>query len=265
MSFLKDFKDDLSQAVSELMPQEIPEGAEGKEQEAPVDMKGAETIIEKQIQKEEKAKEAEKEAAKEVKEEKAKMEEKKDEIKKEEVKKTEAAPVQKAAAPAPVMPKKEEPKKPASQEVATITAGTRIRGDVESDGSLEILGVIEGNVTCSGKLTITGTVTGDSTAEEIFADSAKVDGQIKSSGAVKIGLGSIILGNVEATSAVVAGAIQGDIDVQGPVVVDSSAVVMGNIKSRSVQINNGAVIEGFCSQCYSDIDVKSFFEENKVK
>ena len=62
-------------------------------------------------------------------------------------------------------------------------------------------------------------------------------------------------------SAVIAGAIKGDIDVQGPVVVDTSAVVMGNIKSRSVQINNGAVIEGFCSQCYADVDVESLFVE----
>ena len=62
-----------------------------------------------------------------------------------------------------------------------------------------------------------------------------------------------------ATSSVVAGAVKGDIDVHGPVVVDTSAVVMGNIKSRSVQINNGAVIEGFCSQCYSEIDVNGIF------
>ena len=36
---------------------------------------------------------------------------------------------------------------------------------------------------------------------------------------------------------------------------------MGNIKSRSVQINNGAVIEGFCSQAYAEVDIKSVFEE----
>lgn len=156
---------------------------------------------------------------------------------------------------------KKEQKK--SDEVATITVGTRIHGNIESDGSLEILGTITGNVTCNGKLTITGTIIGDSSADEIYADSAKVEGEINSAGAVKIGLGSVILGNVNATSAVIAGAIRGDIDVHGPVIVDTSAVVMGNIKSRSVQINNGAVIEGFCSQCYSDISVKNFFEENK--
>ena len=38
---------------------------------------------------------------------------------------------------------------------------------------------------------------------------------------------------------------------------------MGNIKSKSVQINNGAVIEGMCSQCYADVNPKSFFEEIK--
>ena len=43
--------------------------------------------------------------------------------------------------------------------------------------------------------------------------------------------------------AVIAGAVKGDIDVKGPVILDASAIVMGNIKSKSVQINNGAVIE----------------------
>jgi cytoskeletal protein CcmA (bactofilin family) len=86
-----------------------------------------------------------------------------------------------------------------------------------------------------------------------------VEGEVVSSGTVKVGLGSVIMGNITATSAVIAGAVKGDIDVQGPVVVDTSAVIMGNIKSRSVQINNGAVIEGFCSQCYSDVDVESLF------
>ena len=57
--------------------------------------------------------------------------------------------------------------------------------------------------------------------------------------------------------------VKGDIDVQGPVVLDSSAIVMGNIKSKSVQINNGAVIEGMCSQCYADVSPTSFFDDYK--
>lgn len=61
----------------------------------------------------------------------------------------------------------------------------------------------------------------------------------------------------------IAGAVKGDIDVHGPVILDTTAIVMGNIKSKSVQINNGAVIEGLCSQCYADISPSTFFEEFK--
>ena len=160
---------------------------------------------------------------------------------------------------APVMNNKVNPDA-VSDETSVITAGTVLTGDIASDGSFGIQGTINGNVTCNGKLVVTGTINGNSAASEFFADVAKVEGEVVSSGTVKIGAGSVIIGNISAASAVIAGAIKGDIDVQGPVVVDTSAVVMGNIKSRSVQINNGAVIEGFCSQCYADIDVQGLFD-----
>ncbi|MCR5667023.1 MAG: polymer-forming cytoskeletal protein [Eubacterium sp.] len=149
-----------------------------------------------------------------------------------------------------------------SDEEAVITQGMTIRGDVETAGSIEIRGNVTGNVKCRGKLVVTGKIEGNSDSSEFFADSAKITGEINSTGTVKVGLGSVIVGNISATSAVVAGAIKGDIDVQGPVVVDTSAVIKGNIKSRSVQINNGAVIDGFCSQVYADIDMDSLFGDN---
>ncbi len=150
-----------------------------------------------------------------------------------------------------------------SDETTVITEGTSINGDINADGSIDIRGRIGGNVTCNGKLVITGILEGNSNSSEFFADAAKIEGEVKSTGTVKIGIGSVVIGNISAASAVIAGAIKGDIDVQGPVVVDTSAVIMGNIKSRSVQINNGAVIEGFCSQCYADIDVQGLFDDRK--
>lgn len=147
----------------------------------------------------------------------------------------------------------------ADSETTYITKGTKISGDLDTDGSIDIIGTIEGNVSCKGKVVVGGTVKGTVTAGELYANSARIEGDVKSYGSVKVGVGSMIIGSIVGESAVIAGAVNGDIDVQGPVIVDSTAVIMGNIKSRSVQINNGAVIEGFCSQSYSDIDVKSFF------
>ena len=130
-------------------------------------------------------------------------------------------------------------------------------------GDKNLVGTINGNIDILGKLNITGYINGNSKAAEIFAEGAKINGEIVSEGSVKIGASSVVIGNITAISAAIAGAVKGDIDVQGPVVLDSSAIVMGNIKSKSVQINNGAVIEGMCSQCYADVSPTSFFDDYK--
>lgn len=151
----------------------------------------------------------------------------------------------------------------ASDETSTVTEGMTINGDVVSEGSLDLVGCVNGNIDILGKLNVTGYITGNSKAAEIYADNAKITGEVISEGAVKIGSSSVIIGNISATSAVIAGAVKGDIDVHGPVILDTSAIVMGNIKSKSVQINNGAVIEGMCSQCYADVNPTSFFDDYK--
>ena len=282
MGFFKEFKDDFSQAVNELMPGEDALGENAEDDlvvntlENVVDVESELSKIDglleqvanqraaldtsvEAVQKKQEKKEIKKTFEKKaVKDNRAKEEEKE---KKEKPVKAQEEKVM-VENTTPVMP---EFTSPASDEVSVITQGMIIKGDVISNGSLDIRGEIQGNVTCNGKLTVTGTISGNSNSAEFFADAARIDGEVISTGTVKIGLGSVVVGNVAATSAVVAGAIKGDIDVHGPVVVDTSAVVMGNIKSRSVQINNGAVIEGFCSQCYSDIDVKSLFESKGGK
>ncbi len=151
----------------------------------------------------------------------------------------------------------------AVDETAVVTEGMTITGDIVSEGSMELIGTVNGNLDIYGKLNITGRVQGNSKAAEIYAEGAKIVGEVNSDGSVKIGQSSVIIGNITATSAVIAGAVKGDIDVHGPVILDTTAIVMGNIKSKSVQINNGAVIEGLCSQCYADISPSTFFEEFK--
>lgn len=150
-----------------------------------------------------------------------------------------------------------------ADETAVITAGLVVTGDLDSVGSIDVFGTITGNVVCRGKLTISGSITGDSKANEIFANSSQIDGNMEAKGSVKIGQGTVIVGNIKAASAVIAGAVKGDIDVMGPVIVDSTAIIVGDIKSKTVQINNGATIDGRCSQCYADVDTDSIFDIKK--
>ncbi|HBI60572.1 MAG TPA: cell shape determination protein CcmA [Lachnospiraceae bacterium] len=143
--------------------------------------------------------------------------------------------------------------------ITTITAGTTIKGGISSDGSLEVMGVITGDVECQGKVAIVGTVTGNVIASEIYVSSKRLEGGLSSEGAVKIGVGTIIIGDVDATSAYIAGAVKGDIDVNGHVIVDSTAIVQGNIKAKSIQVNNGAVVDGYCSLNYAGVNLEDFF------
>jgi cytoskeletal protein CcmA (bactofilin family) len=145
-------------------------------------------------------------------------------------------------------------------DVTVISKGTTINGSVSSDGSLDIMGSITGDVECLGKLSITGKIVGNSTAAEVYINTERLEGSINSEGSVKVGLGTVVVGDIVATSGVIAGAVKGEIDINGPIVIDSTAIIKGNIKAKSVQINNGAVVEGFCSLSYSDVDLENVFE-----
>lgn len=157
------------------------------------------------------------------------------------------------------------PSKTASQEVSIITKGTSVDGSIKASGALEIYGKVSGDVECLGKLTILGDVTGNAKANEIYINTSRFEGDVNSAGAVKIGVGTVVIGDVTGTGAVIAGAVKGEVDISGPVILDSTAVVKGNIKAKSVQINNGAVLQGFCSLAYSSVDIDDFFDTEEFR
>ena len=157
------------------------------------------------------------------------------------------------------------PARVASQELSVITKGTVVDGSISASGALEIYGKVNGDVSCLGKLTILGDVTGNAKANEIYINTSRFEGAVNCAGAVKIGVGTVVIGDVTGTGAVIAGAVKGEVDISGPVILDSTAVVKGNIKAKSVQINNGAVLQGFCSLVYSSVDIDDFFDTEEFR
>lgn len=146
------------------------------------------------------------------------------------------------------------------EQVTVITKGTTINGSIISDCSLNVMGTINGDIECIGKLTISGNVVGNSIASDVYINSKRLNGNIDSEGTVKIGLGTVVVGDIKAGSAVIAGAVKGELDIKGPVIFDSTAIIKGNVKAKSVQMNNGAVLEGFCSLSYAAVDIDDIFE-----
>ena len=241
MGFFSDLKDDLSQAVNELLPEEeLPKESDVKEEKVTAPEETSETVNGFDTD----------------------LGAMLDKVEEMEVPEEQPIYVAPAAAEA-VVETVPVSAKNAANEVAVLTDSMIINGNIATEGALDVRGSIVGNVEALGKLNITGAIQGNSQAAEIYAEGAKITGELRSGGSVKIGQSTVIIGNIYASSAVIAGAVKGDIDVQGPVILDSSAIVMGDIKSKSVQINNGAVIEGMCSQCYAEVNPTSFFEELK--
>ncbi|MBP5532621.1 MAG: polymer-forming cytoskeletal protein [Lachnospiraceae bacterium] len=147
------------------------------------------------------------------------------------------------------------------EDMMIVTEGTMITGSIATDRSLLVLGTINGDTNCEGKLTISGTVTGNSFATDVFINDQRTEGNITCTGIVKIGQGSVIIGDITAGAAAIAGAVKGNLDVKGPVILDSTAVIKGNIKAKSVQLINGAVLEGFCSlEEYSNSNMDEIFK-----
>ncbi|MBP1757135.1 MAG: hypothetical protein H6Q59_3533 [Firmicutes bacterium] len=289
MGFFKDFKEDLSQAVNELLPEEETNGEE--EQEQLVNTLDSDEINSDEISDNEKMKEwlegfageetegldsdevlsddelSEEPEETDFEENTLELEEEEDENMDDNVdlELLEALNADEEAekiadAKEKSMPRLRTASVASDDEVTVITKGTTINGSISSDGSLEINGTITGDVECLGKLSITGKITGNSSAAEVYVNTERLEGSITSEGSVKVGLGTVIIGDIVASSGVIAGAVKGEIDVNGPIVIDSTAIIKGNIKAKSVQINNGAVIEGFCSLSYSAVDVDNIFE-----
>lgn len=148
-----------------------------------------------------------------------------------------------------------------SNEVTIIGKDTKIVGNITAEGSIEVYGKVEGDIDCLGKLSIHGSVNGNSTAGEVYITAKRLEGNIMSAGGVTIGQGAVVIGDMNALSASIAGAVKGQIDINGEVELDDTAIVKGHIKAKSVQVKNGAVVDGYCSFIYASMNLDTVFED----
>lgn len=173
--------------------------------------------------------------------------------------------------------------KTAESNNTVISFGTKVGGNISSEGGISVNGEVSGSLTAKGNVSVmhNGKVLGDITAVKmvnvagkvkgnidagiVAFDKAKVVGNVKSAKDVKISNGTVIIGNIIATAAEINGAVNGDIDVKGPVVVSGTAIIKGNIKSATITISDGAAIEGVCSQTYAKVNPTEFFKQFETK
>ncbi len=148
--------------------------------------------------------------------------------------------------------------------VTVITEGTTINGSISAEGAMEINGTVNGNVDSKGVLYVQGVVKGDVKADKLYVNTPRIEGNLTSVTDIKVSQDTVVIGDVKGSLAYVAGAVKGNIDVNGVVEVASTAIVKGDIIAKSIQVNNGAVVDGHFSLNYADIgNIDEFFSDGK--
>lgn len=144
-------------------------------------------------------------------------------------------------------------------ETAIIPKGTVINGNIDIKGKLEMHGVINGDINSDSLVNLCGNVTGNINVNELHTRDSFVVGRIACLQNAVVQDNTVILGDVNAQNLTVDGAIQGKIDIRNQITVGNKAIIDSDIKAKSIQVNNGASINGSCSLCYADVKAKDFF------
>lgn len=150
-------------------------------------------------------------------------------------------------------------------ETAVIPKGTIVNGNIEITGRLEMHGEVNGNINSTHRVDVSGDVTGNISANDIYTKNSFIEGKVSCKHGAVISENTVVLGDVEAESLMVDGAIQGKIDIKGIVTIGDKAIIDSDIRAKSIQVSHGAAINGTCSLCYSDIDIKGVFPEEKIE
>ncbi|GEM_PF-1684376 len=142
----------------------------------------------------------------------------------------------------------------------TISKGTVIKGDIISDGDIELCGSLNGSVKTKGSLRVSGGLIGDAAAKEMTFLTCEVRGNMTCATEVTIDDASVLYGNVQAESIVLNGKIRGNIKVRKSAVLQDSAVLWGNLEAGSISIDQGAKLEGEVKIIF-DKACKDLFDE----
>lgn len=139
--------------------------------------------------------------------------------------------------------------------VTVIAAGTKIVGDIDTDGALCIEGSVKGNVRVGTKLDLNGKVLGDIEAEDIEIISTAVKGNVVARNTVHMDKDTTIVGDVTAKNAEIDGKIKGNLTVSERAHIKVDSILMGNLVSGTVNIEEGAMLKG-------DISITNIQSEN---
>lgn len=131
-----------------------------------------------------------------------------------------------------------------SDEVGIIAHGTKIHGDIVTDGHLEINGVVEGSINARGNVRVNGDVYGDIACGNLIIKEGILKINVQAREDIALGEKARIEGDIRCRKIGIEGTIVGNITAGEIVQVAPSAIINGNITAAGVAIGMGAKVNG---------------------
>lgn len=107
---------------------------------------------------------------------------------------------------------KEQASQPSTGAISIIAPGTKITGDIETDGTLRVEGVVEG--------------------------------MIKAAKAVVVGKDGVVSGDISTQDAVIGGKVTGTIVAESRLELQATCLIDGEIRARRVKLDEGGKVTG---------------------
>lgn len=125
-----------------------------------------------------------------------------------------------------------------------ISKNTVIRGAIQTDDSVRLLGQVHGDIDCKSNIVVAGKVRGNTSAANAYIMDAQIDGSLMCDDIVSVSSDAWVLGDIKAQQAEIDGKIKGNLDVRHAVSIGSTSSIIGNISTDELEIKRGAFING---------------------
>jgi cytoskeletal protein CcmA (bactofilin family) len=107
---------------------------------------------------------------------------------------------------------KEQAGQPSTGAISIIAPGTKVTGDIETDGTLRVEGVVEG--------------------------------MIKAAKAVVVGKDGVVNGDIATQDAVIGGKVAGTVIAESRLELQATCIIDGEIRARRVKLDEGGKVNG---------------------
>ena len=147
-----------------------------------------------------------------------------------------------------------------SDDKTIISKNTVIRGALQTDDSVRLLGQVLGDIDCKSNIVIAGKVRGNTSAANAYVMDAQIDGSLQCDDVISISSDAWITGDIRAQQAEIDGKIKGNLDIRHALSIGSTTTIIGNISTDELEVKRGAFINGHVVMYTPSRDVLDKFD-----